>query len=110
MKSEEVYLRSVLDSISQIESYITVGHEVFIRTAHWQDAVVRRLINIGETVKNLSPLSRSKHPEISWRKIAGLRDVLTHDYMDVDYEALWIVAIRDLPELKQAVEDILTWF
>ncbi len=78
-------------------------------TAHWQDSVVRRLINIGEAVKHVSQVSRSKHPDIPWQKIAGLRDVLTHDYLDVDYETVWVVATRDLPPLKEAVKEILAW-
>ncbi len=110
MKSEEIYLHSILDSIQQIEEYIKVGHDDFIALRHWQDALVRQLINIGEAVKHISPLSRKSHPEIAWRKIAGLRDVLTHDYLETDYEMVWVIATNDLSSLKAAVENILAWY
>ena len=76
-------------------------------TTHWQDAIVRQLEIIGEAAKRISEGSRSKYPEILWCRIAGMRDVLTHDYMGVDLSMVWEVAQRDLPELKRKIEVIL---
>ena len=109
MKSEELYLRSILEAIQQIEQYVSVGRDIFIDTPHWQDSVARRLINIGEAVKHLSAASRTRQPHISWKRIAGLRDILVHNYMDIDIDAVWNITQRDLPPLKLAVEDILAW-
>jgi uncharacterized protein with HEPN domain len=79
LKRDLVYLRHIQDAISKIESYVSVGRDVFITTSHWQDAVVRQLEIIGEATKRISAELRSKHTDIPWQRIAGMRDVLIHD-------------------------------
>lgn len=88
MNRDTVYLRHMLDAAQKIESYIAVGRETFLTTPHWQDVVIRQLEIIGEATKRLSQSLRERYPEIPWRQMAGLRDVLIHDSMDVDKEAL----------------------
>ena len=107
MKGDQLYLRHILEAIERIESYIVVGRDVFITSTHWQDAVIRQLEIIGEATKRLSQDLRSQHHEIPWRRIAGLRDVLIHDYMGVDLSAVWEITQRELPVLKKHVRMIL---
>jgi len=101
MKRDQVYLKHILDAIEKIETYVSVGHDIFISTSHWQDATIRQLEIIGEATKRLSQNLCSKHAKVPWRRIAGLRDVLIHNYMGVDLTTVWKVTQRDIPTLKK---------
>ena len=103
MNRAGVYLRHMLDAIEKIESYVAVGRETFLTTSHWHDAVMRQLEIIGEATKRLSQPLRDQYDAIPWRRIAGLRDVLIHDYMGVDLEAVWEITQRQLPDLKKTI-------
>jgi uncharacterized protein with HEPN domain len=70
-------------------------------------ATIRLLEVVGEAAKNVSSEMRSRHPEISWREIAGTRDRLIHGYFDVDYEVIWSIITIDLPLLVQQLQQIL---
>lgn len=107
MKADSVYLKHILDSIRKIEKYASVGEHEFMQTDHWQDAIVRQLEIIGEATKNISISLRQNNPDIPWRRMAGLRDVLIHDYMGVDLRAVWEVVEKHLPKLKEDIEVLL---
>ena len=107
MTDDLVYLKHILDAIEKIESYVLVGCEVFMSTSHWQDAVIRQLEIIGEATKRLSQNIRSQYHEVPWRRIAGLRDVLIHNYFGVDLDAVWEVTQQDIPVLKEHLQVIL---
>ena len=77
-------------------------------TSHWQDAIIRQLEIIGEATKRLSKGLRSRYTEVPWRRMAGLRDVLIHDYFGVDLAAVREITQKDLPKLKGSVERILS--
>ena len=107
MKVDSVYLHHILDAISKIESYAEVGKDRFIAESHWQDAIIRNLEIIGEATKRLSDTVKSKNAEIPWKSIAGLRDILIHNYMGVDLETVWIVVEKDLPLFKEQIKNLL---
>jgi uncharacterized protein with HEPN domain len=107
VKADTIYLRHILDAILKIEGYVSVGLGRFMAESHWQDATIRQLEVIGEATKQLSEELRSKHSKIPWRRISGMRDVLIHNYMGVDLNAVWEVTQRYLPELKFEIENIL---
>ena len=107
MKGDQLYLKHILDAIDKVDAYIAVGREVFIASSHWQDAVIRQLEIIREATKRLSKQFCSRHSDVPWRRIAGLRDVLIHDYMGVDINAVWEITQKNLPPLRLQIESIL---
>lgn len=107
MRDESVYLKHIRDAIGRIESYTAGGRKAFFQNTMMQDAVIRNLEVIGEAVKHLSLDFRRHHPEIPWRSITALRNVLIHEYFGVDLDIVWRVVIRRLPTLKRSVERLL---
>lgn len=107
-KNFKPFLEHILDAIQNIEAY-TKGFikEDFFRNKLVQDGVVRNLEIIGEATKRLPEAITSVYPQIEWRKIAGMRDVLIHDYFGVDLEKVWGVVKNRIPELKNVVSNIL---
>jgi uncharacterized protein with HEPN domain len=104
----KVGLEDILDAIHKIRTY-TVGAtlQTFKQDCKTFDAVVRNLEIIGEAVKNLPDSVRSKHPEIDWKRIGGLRDILIHEYFGVDAEIIWDVIENKLGALETAVQHVL---
>jgi len=107
MKNDRVYIRHILDAIDKVDQYVQVGYDDFMAHSHWQDAVIRQLEIVGEATKRLSEELRARYPDVPWRRIAGLRDVLIHDYMGVDLEAVWQVSQNNVPKLKEQLRGIL---
>ena len=107
-KDSKVFICHILESIHLIEKYIDqLPREDFLKSISTQDAVIRRLEIIGEAVKNIPPEFRDEYPDIPWRKIAGLRDVLIHGYFGVDLDLTWGIVKGDLPELERKIARIL---
>ena len=102
-----LYIQDILESIEAIEEYVQpTMEEQFYRNRQVQDAVLRRLEIIGEAVKNLDEDFRNRYPEIPWKKVAGLRDVLIHEYFGVSLKRVWRVIKIDLVDLKLQISRI----
>lgn len=106
-KDPRVYLAHALECAQKIERFTADGKGRFLRDAMVQDAVLRNFEIIGEAAKRLDDRYRTAHPEIPWRALAGLRDVLIHQYEGVDPERVWAIAERELPNLREAVAALL---
>jgi uncharacterized protein with HEPN domain len=107
-KDPKVFLNHILDSIGEIEKNITNLDEVeFSQNTTVQDAVIRRLEIIGEATKNLPKSFKDKHPEVEWRKVAGLRDIIVHEYFGLSLRLVWKITQKDIPELKRQISKSL---
>lgn len=101
MKDDLLYIEHIIHSIERIQSYIIGLDQIaFTNNLVTQDAVVRQLEIIGEATKRVSKEFRSKHPDIPWSDMSGMRDVLIHDYIDVDFNIVWKTASESIPNLK----------
>jgi len=107
-KDDLVYIRHVSDALVKIIDYTSgMNKKEFISNPKTQDAVIRQFEIIGEATKQLSKAFRDKHSDVPWKKLAGLRDKLIHDYMGVDVLAIWKSVVSDLPELRKQIKEII---
>ena len=81
--------------------------ETFLADETLKRAFVRSLEIIGEAVTQISDDFRARYPQVEWRKMAGTRDKLIHDYLGVDYELVWDIVQNKIPALKKAMEKIV---
>ncbi len=103
-----VYLRDILEAVGKIRSYMAgLSQQAFSEDSRTIDAVIRNLEIIGEAVRMVPGEVRSAHPDVEWKKIAGLRDILIHRYFGIDLEIVWDVVQTKIPALEISVKEIL---
>ncbi len=101
-------IRHILDEIDYILTQIpNADFDSFLKNATLKRAFVRSIEIIGEASKKLPEDVKSKQPDIEWRKVAGMRDRLIHDYFGVDYTIVWDVATNKLPDLREKLQSLL---
>jgi uncharacterized protein with HEPN domain len=106
MTDDRLNIAYIAECIRKIQLYTQSGKSAFWQDSLIQDGVVRNFEVIGEATKNLSIQIKSTYPDIPWRKMAGLRDVLSHNYIGIDLKIVWDIVEQDLPDLKQKIDAI----
>jgi uncharacterized protein with HEPN domain len=107
MKDDKIHLNHILECIGHIEEFTKDGRGVFSDSRMIQDATLRNLQTLGQSVNQLSDKIKKVHPEIDWIGIVGFRNVLVHDYLGINLIRVWEIVEGELPKLKQSIQAIL---
>jgi uncharacterized protein with HEPN domain len=108
MWRESTRLYDMLDSARLIQGYVDgLTLDDFIARVDVRDKVLCRLMIIGEAAKNVSDAFREAHPEIPWRRVAGFRDILVHQYFRLDFRMIWDITQDRIPALIAALEPLI---
>jgi uncharacterized protein with HEPN domain len=102
-----LYLGHIRDALADIAAYTATGRDAFFASKMTRDAVVRNIEIIGEAAKRLPQEVRDRASEIPWKNVAGMRDVIVHDYFAIDDEIVWSVVEKELPKLRSAIARLL---
>ena len=101
-------LQDILEVIGAIERFTAeVNLENFVQNEEKCFAVEKALEIIGEAVKNIPDSVRRDYPKMPWKKIAGMRDKLAHQYWRTDVEVVWKTVQEDVPKLKKIITSII---
>lgn len=106
-KDPDIFIQHIIECLTIIEKTAkNKSWQKFFHDTDSQDIIIRRLEIIGEATKNLEGSFRKKYPEIPWKKMAALRNLLIHEYFGVDLKLVWNVVKKDIPELKRQISKI----
>jgi uncharacterized protein with HEPN domain len=107
IKDDGFYLILEAEDIARIEKFTADGKNAFFVSELIQGAVLRHLKILGESIRRLSVAIRSQYPDIAWRGIVAMRNVLVNDYLEIDLEEIWDIVEKDLPVLKNQIQTML---
>jgi len=98
MRDDYERLLDVQEAIDHIERHAPKGREAFERDELLQTWMVLHLQILGEACANLTDEIKQRHPDVAWKDIVGMRNVLVHGYFDIDLDVVWSTVEKDLPD------------
>jgi uncharacterized protein with HEPN domain len=102
-----LYLADILTSISKIQRYAAgLSYDNLVQDERTLDAIVHNLQIIGEATKQIPDSLRDRYPQMQWKAIAGMRDLIAHAYFSINTRIVWNVIQQDLQPLKNCIEQI----
>ncbi len=105
---DPAHLFDMIQAGEKVRRYLAdVSFEVFLRDEILTDAVGRNLTILGEAARRVSDAFKLAHPEIPWRKIIALRNILVHEYEDINPEDIWEIVSVHLPVLLPVLKESL---
>jgi uncharacterized protein with HEPN domain len=109
MKNDLVYLEHIDEFCSDLKDYLYElnDFEEFKNNKLYQDAIIRKLEIIGEASKNISEELKNKYPEIPWKEMKALRNVIVHEYFGINYAIIWEVLTKRIPILHNQIKEII---
>jgi len=108
MRDYSLYLNDILNAMDSIEKFVEgLDIESFKQDDKTSSAVIRKFEIIGEATKQISQDIKRRHPEVSWKDMAGMRDKLIHIYFGIDYELVWKTIKQRIPKIKPVIRNII---
>lgn len=107
MRDVSERLRDIQEAIRQITKYTSLGRQSFDQNELVRIWVIHHLEIIGEAARSIPQEYKNNHPDVPWKLISRMRNVLIHVYFGVDLDIIWEVVEHDLPDLKSSVDAIL---
>ena len=97
----------MLEAIQRIDKYAERGRPAFVSDELIQTYIVHNLQILGEAAAKIPTDQQSQYPELPWPKMVGMRNVLVHNYFNIDLDIVWQVVESELPALKEKIGRIL---
>ena len=107
MRDDYERLLDIQEAIGNIEKYAARGREAFEQEELIQTWMVHHMQILGEAATNLTEELKNRYPDVPWKKITGMRNILVHGYFDIDLDIVWGVVERDLPSLRTVLDQMI---